>query len=82
MRCNQWAAVVALLAACLLAAAAPPAAAAAALPAGRPDPLGRLRSWQEAWAALYPYAAPTQAGVPCNTTGPTVAAVCAVSTRT
>jgi cathepsin L len=81
MRRDLRAAALVLLAACLLAcipaSAAPLPLAFAALSGARPNPLGPLRSWQEAWAALSPFVAPTTAGVLCNSTaGPTVAAVC------
>ena len=78
----------ALLAAIALAAAGgvhaavhplrPQAHAAAA--AARPDPLGRFKSWEEAWAALSPYgrASTKNATVACASGGPVAAANCGV----
>lgn len=71
------AAAIAVLAALVLASMQPSAAAPPAT--RRPNPLERFRSWDEAWAALSPYARSSPKNAFCGS-GPTVAAACGVST--
>ena len=85
--CAVHVTIALLLASEALARAKPGASAGAATAeptpaAARPDPLGRFRSWEEAWAALSPYglAAEKNASVPCGS-GPAAAAACGVRWR-
>ncbi|PRW61121.1 deleted in malignant brain tumors 1 -like [Chlorella sorokiniana] len=75
---RRLAATAALLTALALAGAARPAADASPSATRTPDPLARFRSWDEAWAALSPFARTPKNSAPCGS-GPTAAASCGES---
>lgn len=76
---RRLAAALAVVAALVLASARPDVGATPST-ARRPDPLGRFRSWEEAWAALSPFIRPTTNSALCGS-GPTTAAACGVSAQ-